>query len=317
MYTPKVSVLIPTYNYAHFLDEAIQSVLQQTFTDFEVIICDNHSTDNTQEVVKKYLSDSRIYYYRNATNIGLVGNWNKCLELANGKYIKFLCADDKFNPQLLEKFIAVAGEYPTVSLITCYRQGFGSNSSIFKVPVTGFYTGHHITKLTLQTYGWLGEPSAVMFRSNTKKTTAFKGKYKWLTDWEMWLQQLQYGDCYIIPEPLACVRIHASQITKSVMKNYVNYFEEYELCQNIKAHRGYNIDTTDIDMDAVLKMRAAKCAKVVYKVLPQLYKKAQRQLFVNAFKIAWKESVLLDPLKKIIIGRGFKSTKAKTQMGMA
>jgi glycosyltransferase involved in cell wall biosynthesis len=80
MTTPKVSVVIPTYNYAHFLDETIQSVLNQTFLDFELIIVDNNSTDNTEEVVKNYLSDNRVSFYKNDTNIGLVGNWNKCLE---------------------------------------------------------------------------------------------------------------------------------------------------------------------------------------------------------------------------------------------
>ncbi len=80
--SPKVSVLIPTYNYAHYLDETIRSVLDQTFTDFELLIVDNRSTDNTAEVVKKYLGDNRVSFYANEKNVGLVGNWNKCLDYA-------------------------------------------------------------------------------------------------------------------------------------------------------------------------------------------------------------------------------------------
>ncbi len=296
MHTPEVSVLIPTYNYAHLLDETIQSVLDQTFNDFEIIICDNNSSDNTTEVVGKYLQDERISYYKNATNIGLAGNWNKCLELAKGTYIKYLCADDKFHPEMLEKFVAVMEAYPTVSLVTCYRRGFGSVSNLFQLPVKHFHTGHDIIKLTLNTYGWLGEPSAVMFRGKNKNIAAFNPKYKWLTDWEMWLHHLNAGDCYIIPEPLAFVRMHPAQITKKVMKSYINYFEEYELCRDIKNHNGYNIDTSGIDMDAVMKKRAAKCAKVIYEVLPKLYKKTYCALFVKAFKIAFAEHVLLHPL---------------------
>src|SRR5688572_12302291 len=117
---PKVSVLIPTYNYAHFLDETIQSVLDQTFTNFELVIVDNCSTDNTDEVVQKYLTDTRISFYRNETNIGLVGNWNKCLDYARGEYIKYLCADDKFRPELLEKFVAVMDQNPGVSIMSSY-----------------------------------------------------------------------------------------------------------------------------------------------------------------------------------------------------
>jgi glycosyltransferase involved in cell wall biosynthesis len=112
---PKVSVLIPTYNYAHFLDETIQSVLNQTYNDYELIIVDNKSTEDTLEVVDKYLGDRRIHFYQNATNLGLSGNWNKCLGYATGEYIKFLCADDKFHPEMLRKFVSVMDENPTVN----------------------------------------------------------------------------------------------------------------------------------------------------------------------------------------------------------
>ena len=79
--SPTVSVLIPTYNYARYLDEAVSSVLHQTFQDFELIIVDDQSTDNTDDIIKKYLHDPRITYYKNQTNLGLVGNFNKSLKL--------------------------------------------------------------------------------------------------------------------------------------------------------------------------------------------------------------------------------------------
>ena len=71
---PKVSILIPTYNHGHFLDEAIQSALNQTFTDFELIIVDNCSTDNNEAIVAKYLTDKRVSYVKSERNLGLVGN---------------------------------------------------------------------------------------------------------------------------------------------------------------------------------------------------------------------------------------------------
>src|SRR5689334_17359944 len=104
---PKISVLIPTYNYAHYLDETIQSVLNQSFKDFELIIVDNHSTDNTEEVVSKYLADERVSYHKNEKNLGLVGNWNMCLTYPKAEYIKFICADDMIHPEMLDKFYAV------------------------------------------------------------------------------------------------------------------------------------------------------------------------------------------------------------------
>jgi glycosyltransferase involved in cell wall biosynthesis len=75
---PKVSVVVPTYNCARFLPEALASVLAQTFTYFELIVVGNCSTDNTSEVMKQYLADDRVSKYKNETNIGLANNWNKC-----------------------------------------------------------------------------------------------------------------------------------------------------------------------------------------------------------------------------------------------
>ncbi|RYG48804.1 MAG: glycosyltransferase family 2 protein [Chitinophagaceae bacterium] len=123
--TPRVSVIIPTYNYAHFLDDAIQSVLAQTYTDYELIIVDNASTDNTDEVVARYLSDKRIRYYKHPENIGLVANWNSGLSHSRGEFLKMLCADDKFRPTLIEKYVSLMDRYPALSMVACNKQVFG------------------------------------------------------------------------------------------------------------------------------------------------------------------------------------------------
>ena len=91
---PKISVCIPTYNYAHYISFAVESVLNQQFTDFELIIVDDCSKDNTEEVVSRFLYDKRVSFEKNERNLGLVGNWNKCLSKARGEYIKFVFADD-------------------------------------------------------------------------------------------------------------------------------------------------------------------------------------------------------------------------------
>src|SRR5687768_17680132 len=183
---PKVSVLIPCYNAALFLDETINSVLDQTFTDFELIIVDNFSTDNSSEIISKYLSDKRVSYHRNESNIGLVGNFNKSLTFANGDYIKFLCADDKFHPQLLEKFVSIFERYPEVSLVTSYRQYFGSNSlKNMKQDYPAFthlQKGEKIIYETLKTWNWIGEPSTVMFKTNNLESNLYNPLFHFFSD---------------------------------------------------------------------------------------------------------------------------------------
>lgn len=294
---PKVSVLIPTYNYAHFLADAIESVLAQTYTDFELIIVDNHSTDNTEEVVAPYLKDSRISFYKNDTNIGLVGNWNRCLDFARGEYIKFLCADDKLHPRLLETFVPVLDSEPGVTLVTANREGFGDKQEIRQVPLTGRQPGKEIIYATLKDVNWIGEPTAVMFRkSDVKKAGPFNYAYTWLPDWDMWLRLLTMGDCYIFPEVLSYIRKHAVQETKSIQKNAINYFEDYMLYKGLREKNVLGIDLKTIDIDKLVHQKAVNCAKAMYKALPKIYNKTNRKIFAKGFKIAFKENAVIAPL---------------------
>lgn len=91
----KVSVAIPAYNQAHFIGQAIESVQAQDYPNLEIIVSDNHSTDDTPGVMKKYLSDPRVKYFRNETNLGMIGNFNKALyEYSTGDYALHLDGDD-------------------------------------------------------------------------------------------------------------------------------------------------------------------------------------------------------------------------------
>ena len=92
---PKVSILVPTYNRSKYLQECLESVLMQDYPNFEVIVSDNASIDDTDQIIKKYLVDNRVKYYRQNSNIGIVSNWKKLLyEYATGEYGKLICDDD-------------------------------------------------------------------------------------------------------------------------------------------------------------------------------------------------------------------------------
>lgn len=91
---PLVSICIPNYNNALYIGEAIQSALDQTYENFEIIVADNRSTDNSWEVIQSYASDARLKCYLNDSNLGMVGNFREVFNKAQGKYISFLCSDD-------------------------------------------------------------------------------------------------------------------------------------------------------------------------------------------------------------------------------
>ena len=112
---PLVSVGVPVFNGENYLAEAIESVLAQTVTDFELIICDNASTDATEEIGRRFAeSDERIRYFRNPKNFGVSPNLNLCYRHATGRYFKWLSHDDAIAPDCLEKTVAVLESDPDI-----------------------------------------------------------------------------------------------------------------------------------------------------------------------------------------------------------
>jgi glycosyltransferase involved in cell wall biosynthesis len=116
---PRVSIGLPVYNGERFLEEALRSLLSQTFTDFELIISDNASTDRTAEICKTHASaDSRIRYFRSERNLGLAWNWNRVFALSSGEYFRWSAHDDLVDPRFLAAAVKVLDRDPTAVL--CY-----------------------------------------------------------------------------------------------------------------------------------------------------------------------------------------------------
>ncbi len=107
---PEISICIPTYNRAKYLREAVQSVLDQDFSDFELVVVDDCSSDNTADVIGHF-ADPRLRYISNDTNLGMVGNWNRCLELALSDVVWILHDDDRMAPGALSHVASVHRAY--------------------------------------------------------------------------------------------------------------------------------------------------------------------------------------------------------------
>jgi glycosyltransferase involved in cell wall biosynthesis len=116
--TPKVSIGMPVYNGERLLPETLDSILAQTFPDFELVISDNASTDATPEICRRYMDrDSRIRYERNATNIGIIANHNRTFRLSRAPYFKWQAHDDLLAPEFLERCVAILDEDQTTVLV--------------------------------------------------------------------------------------------------------------------------------------------------------------------------------------------------------
>ena len=113
--TPKVSLGLPVYNGENFIAQAIESILAQTFTDFELIITDNGSTDRTPKICEAYAArDRRVAYSRNPENLGAAPNFNRAFALSSGRYFKWVAHDDLIAPEFLARCVKVLDNDPSV-----------------------------------------------------------------------------------------------------------------------------------------------------------------------------------------------------------
>ena len=231
---PKVSVVIPTYNRARFIDEAIQSVLAQTFVDFEIVIVDDGSTDNTKEVVDSF-KDHRIRYTYQE-NQGLPAAGNRGFELSRGEYIAFFSSDDVLVENALEKGVEVLDRHPEVAF--SYGQAYlmderGHVFGLRKVKhkrssvrrgieeIREFLvSGYHIPTMT------------VMVRRNCLfEVGLFDHAFRsGAEDFDLMVRLAKRYDGAYIAEPLAKYRIHSGSISGSfrhdaIWKNHRQIFE--------------------------------------------------------------------------------------------
>lgn len=253
----KVSVCIPTYQHAVFLPTAIESVLRQTFEDFELIVVDNASTDNTEEVVSRYVkSDPRVRYFRNASNLGMVGNWNKCLEYSAGDYVKILCSDDVLAPECLQVAVEALDRLPNVGLVTCGRQVVDENLGFLHVlqfsETAGVWSGEDAIRRSLEKLNPIGEPTAVVFRRRLA-ARGFNPLVNQLADIEMWLHILQQSDLYFDPRPLCQFRQHPNQCTQENVKSLRVIEEEFAIVEGLENFLRQNYSITFIAKVRFLK----------------------------------------------------------------
>lgn len=202
-----VSIIMPSYNTGRFLSETIRSVLAQTYTNWELLLVDDASTDNTDEVVMAFLTDSRIRYIKNETNRGAAVSRNRALREAKGKWIAFLDSDDLWMPDKLEKQIAFMTENGYHFSYTNYIE-IDEESRPNGKSVTG---PKRISKHGMYNYCWMG-CLTVMYDAETVGLIQI-ADIKKNNDYAMWLKACQRADCYLLNETLAEYRKRSGSVS--------------------------------------------------------------------------------------------------------
>lgn len=224
--TAVVSVCIPTYNGARYLGECIESVLNQTYGGTEILVVDDASTDQTVAIATQYSQrDGRVRVHINPRNLGLVANWNRCLALAHGEWIKFLFQDDLLAPSCIERMLAVAHQ-EGASFVICRRdflfdgdttaatrenyarhaeqaERFAKNRNVRAEKFIEAILNHGICE------NFLGEPTATLIhRDLFHRYGAFNANLINACDSEFWYRIGSEVGVTFVAESLATFRVH-------------------------------------------------------------------------------------------------------------
>lgn len=223
----KVSIVLINYNYAQYLDERIQSFLNQTYKDFELIILDNGSTDNSVEVIDKYTKDSRVFVRCYPENALLFNRWNGGLEWATGEYLLFASSDDSCDPRLLEKLVEKLNNHPSVGVVYSNPLAMDEKGNRYDYPkdlvdslnpdlwVNDFVSpGQEMCKYLL--FGNIIPCEALIRRSVFIQAGMFNTQIRYEADWLLWAKALTISDLAYVAEPLTFWRVHQSSLGKKV-----------------------------------------------------------------------------------------------------
>jgi glycosyltransferase involved in cell wall biosynthesis len=239
---PKLSVLIPSFNHARYLPEALDSILEQRFDDWELWIVDDASTDGSREVIERYAArDRRIRFRFNPANRGMVRSCNDCLALATGEYVKLVFGDDKLaDPGAVGRMVELLDRRPGVRLVACARRLIDERSRPLGVRRyrrrDAILPGRRVIRdCLLRIRNLIGEPSAVLFR-RADAARGFDPRYRQLVDLEMWLHLLERGDLAYLARPGCAFRRHALQETERSRAERVGELEHHRLLAKYLDH---------------------------------------------------------------------------------
>jgi glycosyltransferase involved in cell wall biosynthesis len=236
-----VSICIPTFNNAGMVAEAIQSALRQTYQHLEIWVVDNCSTDETEQVVKSFMSrDPRLHYLRQIENVGMPGNFNTCLASARGQYVLILCSDDILEAGCVTALVSALVTSPASVLAACARTFV--NAKLQPLKVVRAHTkrevidGLTVIRDCIARGNRIGEPSAVLFRRNAA-SRGFDSHYSQFLDLEMWIHLLTKGSAVFLPEALCQIRQHSEQLTISNFRSGRLIEEKRRLFRNELSRR--------------------------------------------------------------------------------
>lgn len=311
---------MPIYNGEKFLKEAIESILKQTFSDFELLVINDSSTDNTEKIILSY-KDKRIIYLKNDQNLGLIKTLNKGLEIAQGEFIARMDHDDISVTNRFEKQLEVFATNPEIGVCGTWFTLFGKNqlNEIIKHPINP-----EDIKIALLGSCVLGHPT-VMFRKIALANLRYDNDYNFCEDFEFWTRLSRITKIYNIPESLLNYRFHDTNLsilngdlqwenTKKTIGNQLQHInleineQIIRFCWSLFSNQNFNLSTAEfmkvVNFANLLEAKNKQVNFYNQKHLKNMIKKKLEILFDSSLKDNWRIiPFLLKSRKELILKR--------------
>lgn len=272
--SPVISVIVPCYNQGKYLAETLNSIIKQTFTNWECIIVNDGSSDCTTETANSFcVKDSRFHYIEQQ-NQGLALARNNGIKASVGKYILPLDADDLIDLTYIEKAIKHFQEHPDTSIVYCRAQLFGAVNQDWDLPQYNY-----------ESFIWMNciFCSAVFKRADYDKTIGYNPNMIYgFEDWDLWLSILSKDSTvYQIDEPLFFYRKKSQSMTTTTHEQmrelysiiYNNHKEIYEpYCNHLIEYKNASLLLEEEAHNAIIKVKASKSYRLGYFILHPIYK---------------------------------------------
>lgn len=250
----KVSILMPVYNAEQYLAEAIDSILNQTFGDWELILINDGSTDSSEDIISRY-KDNRISYYKNSENKGLIYTRNRLIEIAGGEYIAFLDSDDLSLPDRLKTQVDFLDNNPQYAMCGTWGKMIdGKGNSLRKINMPAEYESIKCSLLFISTF----VQSSIMIRREVLLQNPYDKDFPLAEDYELWCRLSRSYKLKNIPKHLTCYRWHGDNISQS-RKQHLD-----DLVKNIYKRELslIGIDATDEELDIHSSIRDKSVANI-------------------------------------------------------
>lgn len=232
--TPLVTFVVPCYKLAHYLAECVDSILAQTYENFEVLIMDDCSPDHTAEVARGF-RDPRVKHIRNEPNLGHLRNYNKGIEMARGKYVWLISADDRLRaPHALSRYVEVMESHPKVAYACCsaveIRSGQETGTAKYSLmaPADSIFNGHQLLKRLLYA-NTIVAPSGMVRKSCYEAHGVFPLDLPYAGDWYLWCLFALHHDAAFFAEPMVAYRMHDQSMTEALVRENIRVCADNDL----------------------------------------------------------------------------------------